>query len=305
MESEIRNHSVECTPLDRFFAVPMFVVSMAFLLGTGALLHLTDGDLTCPLAVWLMAGLGFLYLFIVAETIAHWRSGSGNMKQHIAYLVMPIMRLCPRDHLSGKHVWLPGLGWRKTKTRLESFLARKFSGPMILIALLVLPVVGIEFLYADMIAEHPQRKFVIDTCSGFIWMAFVFEFVIMISVVEKRLRYCKKNWIDLAVVLLPLVSFMGAARLGRLVKLKQLSRTAKIYRMRGLAIRSWRAIVALDVIDALLRRDSEQRMEKLQNQIEEKQQEIEQLRSQMERLQAKVETDSAKALAKSKSTSTG
>ena len=120
-------------------------------------------------------------------------------------------------------------------------------------------------------------------------MAFVFEFVVMFSVVEKRLRYCKQNWIDLAVVLLPLVNFMGAARLSRLVKLKQLSRTAKIYRMRGLILRSWRAIVALDVIDTLLRRDSEQRMEKLQNQIDEKQQEIEQLKIQMQRLESKTD----------------
>ena len=134
----------------------------------------------------------------------------------------------------------------------------------------------------------PISRFAIDSCSGFIWMAFVFEFVVMFSVVEKRLRYCRQNWIDVAVVLLPLVNFMGAARLGRLVKLKQLSRTAKIYRMRGLVLRTWRAIVALGVIDTLLRRDPEQRMDKLRIQIEEKQEEIEHLHKELARIQAKT-----------------
>ncbi len=275
--------------MDRFFAVPMFVVSLLFLLITGALLHLTGQELTGSLGIRLLTGLGILYLFFVVEAVAHWHSGAANMKQHIAYLCIPMMRLCPRDHIEGDQAWVPGLGWRKRTPRLETYLARVFSGPMIVIALLVLPVVGVEFFYADAIAARPMRKFVIDTCSGFIWMAFVFEFVVMISVVEKRMRYCKQNWIDLAVVLLPLVNFMGAARLGRLVKLKQLSRTAKIYRMRGLVLRSWRAVVALDVIDALLRRDSEHRLERLENQIKEKQQEIEQLRMQMERLRLKAE----------------
>lgn len=293
----------DCTSLDRFFAVPMFVVATLFLLTTGALLHLTAGDLTSPLARWLLTVLGILYVFIVAEFVVQWRSGARNLRQHISYLLMPVMRLCPRDHRDGSHAWVPGFGWRKTTPRLEKFLARVFSGPMIVIALLVLPVIAIEFFYADSFNTHPQRKFIIDTCSGFIWMAFVFEFVVMISVVEKRWRYCKKNWIDLAVVLLPLVSFMGAARLGRLVKLKQLTRTAKIYRMRGLLLRSWRAIVALDVIDALLRRDTEQRMEKLERMIEEKELEISHLRSEIERIQTRAAKAAEKKAAAGKSPS--
>ena len=251
-----------------------------------------------------MVMLGILYLFFVAETVVHWCTGARNMKQHIAYLLMPIMRLCPHDHADGNLAWVPGLGWRKTTPQLATFLARIFSGPMIVIALLVLPVVGAEFLYADAMAAHPRRKFVIDTCSGFIWMAFVFEFVVMISIVQKRLRYCKKNWIDVAVVLLPLVSFLGAARLSRLAKLKQLSRTAKIYRMRGLVIRSWRAIVALEVIDALLRRDSDHRMEKLKDRIAEKQQEIDQLNNQVERLRLKIEKAAVEKEVAGRATST-
>ncbi|MFK7767083.1 MAG: hypothetical protein AB8B55_07660 [Mariniblastus sp.] len=290
-DEQYDRHSEECTRLDRILAVPMFVASILFLIGAACLLHLTDGDLFGPLGLKILILLGFIYLFFVAETIAHWKTGGKNMKQHIRFLLLPIMRICPRDHAEGKRAWIPGIGWRLLSSRLEKYLARLFSGPMIVIALLVLPVVAVEFFYAEQIAANWISKRVIELCSAFIWMAFVFEFVVMVSIVEKKVRYCKQNWIDLAVVLLPLVSFMGAARLGRLVKLKQLSRTAKIYRMRGLAIRSWRAVVALDVIDTILRRDPEQRMDRLQIQIDEKQEEIEYLRNQLEKIRERWEKE--------------
>lgn len=283
--------SVDCTKLDRILAVPMFIVGLVFLFVTGALLHLTKGNLASPLAIKLLICLGVLYLAFVVEAILHWRANGNNMRQHIRFLLIPIMRLCPRDHVDGKSAWIPLIGWRSVSPELEKHLSRRFSGPMIIIALMVLPVVGIEFMYFDKLAEKPISQFVIDTCSGFIWMAFVFEFVVMFSVVEKRLNYCRENWIDLAIVLLPLVSFMGAARLGRLVKLKQLTRTAKIYRIRGLALRAWRAVVALEVIDKVLRRNSEQQIERLRFKIEEKQKEIDILESELKRLQEKATKD--------------
>ena len=291
-------HSEEVSQLDRKLAVPMFLVALAFLLTTGALLHLTEGDLTSKLALWLIGGLALLYLPVVAETVLHYRAGSRNMKQHIWFLLMPILRLCPRDHVDGDRAWVPMIGWRNTTKRLEHYLSRLFSGPMIIIALAVLPIVALEFFYADYIEASQFRKIAILTCSGFIWMAFVFEFVVMLAVVDKKLAYCKQNWIDLAIVLLPLVSFMGAARLGRLIKLKQLSRTAKIYRMRGLLLRSWRAVIALDVIDRLLRRTPEDKMQKLQKLIVEKEIEIDDLKSELERVRLRAEKAAKKKLAK-------
>jgi len=283
----------QVTRLDRILAVPMFIVSIGFLIGMAGLFHLTHGDFASPLAIKIFIGLGALYLVFVAEAIAHYRSGAANMRQHWRYLLMPILRICPRDHVSGQHAWIPGLGWRETSEKLETTLSRIFSAPMIIIALLVLPVVGAEFIYADKIALSAAVKNVISACSAFIWMAFVFEFVIMFSVVEKRVRYCRQNWIDIAVILLPLVSFLGAARLGRLMRLNQLSRTAKIYRMRGLAIRAWRAIVALDVLDKILRRDPEYRMDKLRVQIEEHEKEVAQLRARLAKLERSAVADSS------------
>ena len=263
----------------------MFVASILFLLLTGAIVHLKEGHLlNTQVGTGCLIGLSLLYPLFVIETAAHYLAGSRNMRQHFWYLLMPIFRLCGRDHINGTHVWLPMLGWQETNRSLEKLLARRFSIPMIIIALLVLPVVILELFWAELIIDSPRLTFALETATVWIWMAFVFEFVIMISVVKRKLLYCRKNWIDLAIVLLPMLSFMRAARLGTLMQIKQLSRTARVYRLRGIALRTWRAFVTLDVLAMILKRDPSYRMEKLQEQIVEHDEELTYLKSELNRL---------------------
>ena len=286
------NH--EPSDLDRILALPMFLAALLYLLVFGFLIHTepVDGPLKFQYSPafrqFCLGTLIVLYLAILGETIAHKLAGSRNMRQHIWFLLFPAFRLCPRDHHDGSHAWVVGFGWHKTTPRFERYLARRFSGPMMLIALMVLPVIAIEHFYLKNRELDAIWAFGIQTATGFIWMAFVFEFVVMLTVVEKKAKYCKQNWIDIAVILLPLIAFLRAARLGRLLKLQQLSRTAKIYRMRGLAMRTWRAVVTLDVIDMLLRRDPTYRIDKLESQIIEKQLEIEHLEHELEQVRQKV-----------------
>ncbi len=293
MEYE-KTQQLVLTDLDRKLAVPMFVVALLFLLIGGFLLHTEPGELEglshYPplLRRFLWIALGLLYLAIVGEFIAHRNTGGRNLRQHWWMLAVPFFRLSARDHVNGECVWIPGLGWQKSTRALEQHLSRLFSGPMIVIALLVLPVVGIELIWARVIESHVIWQFALQTATGFIWMAFVVEFVVMFTVVEKKLRYCKQNWIDIAIIVLPLFAFLRIARLGRLLKVQQISRTANIYRMRGLALRSWRAIVTLGMIDRLLRRDPSYRIDKLEQQILEKEAEIHLLKSEVDRIREKA-----------------
>ena len=204
------------TFLDEKLATPMFLVALLFLLVAGFLLHTGPGDLpesfqhTSTLRSLCWITLGLLYICLIAETVAHSLAGSNNMRQHLWYLVIPFSRLCPRDHVDGSHAWVVGMGWKRTTPRFEKYLGRVYSGPMIVIALMVLPVVGAELYWKDSITS--TWRFVIQTATGLIWMAFVFEFFLMVTVVEKKLRYCKQNWIDIVVIVLPLIAFLRAAR---------------------------------------------------------------------------------------------
>ena len=305
----------ETTELDRKLATVMFLCAAAFLTLAGAFLHLTEpGDLVSaepivtetasgdgnevatgglsPLSRNILLGMVLFYVPLIVEAVLHYRDGR-SIRQNLWYLVFPFLRLCPRDHLDGDAVWIVGLGWKRISGHLETYLTKMFGGPMILIALLVLPVVAIEFFKADTIAQDWRWRLTIQGCSAFIWIAFVFEFVIMVSVVEKKFTYCRKNWIDLAIVLLPLVSYLGAARLSRLMKLKQLAKTTRMYRMRGLALKGWKAVVALEMIDTLLRRSDDDKISNLETAIAEKETELSELKEKLETIKKRCQTSPA------------
>ena len=124
-------HSAEVSELDRELAPGMSAVALTFLLITGAFLHLTEGQMFSTFGARCLIALGLLYLLLIAEMVVHYRAGSKNMGQHKWFLLIPFMRLCPRDHIDGSHIWIPWIGWRKRSRHLEDYLTRLFSGPQI------------------------------------------------------------------------------------------------------------------------------------------------------------------------------
>jgi voltage-gated potassium channel len=66
--------------------------------------------------------------------------------------------------------------------------------------------------------------------------------------------------------------------------LQQLSRTARVYRMRGLAMRAWRALLVLEIVRRILHGRPEQRLKKVEDLILLKQQELTDLEAERQRL---------------------
>ncbi|HVV99544.1 MAG TPA: hypothetical protein VHB77_04350 [Planctomycetaceae bacterium] len=268
--------------LDRFAAPVMFAASLAFLACTSGLMHLTDENgmpLAAQVCLWGVIGLYPLFLLELAAALT---ARSPRWKQHLLFCFLPPLRLCARDHETGTKVWLPRMGWSVVDPSLRERIEKAFSMPMIAIALMVLPVMGIEQLWPDTAVEF------IHVATGLIWLAFTFEFLTMIGIVERKVRYCKEHWIDLAVILLPLIAFLRVARLGRLLRLQQLSKTARVYRIRGLMMRAYRAVLVLELVERLMRGTPEKQLAKLREQLAEKEQEVAALRSQIESLLAQT-----------------
>ena len=72
---------------------------------------------------------------------------------------------------------------------------------MIVVALSLLPVIIIEFFWYKTIATNDAWKFAMQSTMAFIWAAFTFEFIVMISVVRRKKRYVIRHWIDLAMAM--------------------------------------------------------------------------------------------------------
>jgi voltage-gated potassium channel len=211
--------------------------------------------------------------------------------------LIPPLRLCARHPDMDSKVWLPGIGWQVSDDDLRRRLEHLFSIPMILIALTILPILLIEYLMSHQIAARPWLRNLLHVSMGVIWLAFAVEFIVMVSVAKKKLRYCKEHWIDLAIILLPLISFLRslrvirATRLARVAKVQQLSKMGRLYRLRGLAMRALRAILLLELLHRLFGISIEKKIKSLEARLEEKEREVASIKARIAELQRQLQQE--------------
>jgi len=278
--------------LDRHLAWPMFLVTMTFLLCLGGTIQAVRAqiDVIEPHEPWQMGvtvvawGLVILYPVYLVELVLFFVLGSPTWKQHLAFALVPPLRLGVRDHVTGERVWLPGLGWQRVNHALRRRVGKTFSMPMIVIALLVLPLLAIEFGWQQLVADSWLVAFGLRTGTTIIWLAFTIEFIVMVSIARKKIQYCTKHWLDLVIICLPLVSFLRALRLGQLMRLQYVARATRVYRLRGLSQKAFRAVLLWDVINRFLYRDPVKRRMRLLEKLEEKELELELLRAELHKL---------------------
>lgn len=269
---------------DRLSGPLLFGFSILFLVVCGLLLHfgvserVESREQAAALGRWAVA----ISWIFPAEALWHWINGRRLHPQHWWAAVIPVLRAGAKDHEEGTHIWLPGLGWQRADDRLERTLNRVLAWPMIGLAVLIVPLVAIEYGLANWLAKHALWSKCLEVATGIIWMAFVIEFVLMISVTRNKFRYALRHWLDLIVILLPVLAFLRTAQLGRLARLKDLSRTVRAYRLKSLSTRSWRAFLTLEFFDRLARRNLTAYVSRLEEQLADKLEEIQRLQEKLE-----------------------
>ncbi len=249
---------------------------------------------------------------VALETVYHWLSRPWNTvtrKYHyfgLLFCVCPSLRMCARSPELGSRIWLPGLGWRVANKRLRTRLERRFSVPMILIALMIMPVLIVDFFMKAQVAQYAWLRLLLHFCTGVIWFAFATEFILMFSVAKRKIDYCKKHWIDLAIILLPFIMFvrslrvLQATRAVNLIRVTQISKFARVYRLRGTAIKALRALVLLDLFQRLTG-GPESKIKRLKSRLSIIETEAKQLRRKVNRLQRTLRERESECAAESTS----
>jgi len=274
----------------------MSALALLFLLLTAYSIHhfkYHPGDLgTSRLLGWTFVAL-WAILFLEA-LVGYWRQGDFSRKASLRLFLLwliPPYRIALSPHPAGRCVWLPGMGWRHADQDCFDLLDRAFSVPMMLIALLILPILAIELFWASQVAAYPTLGQMLDLGTALIWVAFALEFIIMSTVAQKKLVYVVKHWINLAIILLPLLAFLRGFQVTRLLRLGKLGKALKVYRLRGLGLRAWQAVVALEVLERLLHRDPLSRLYHLREQLAEKEREVERLHCRIHEVETQLEQD--------------
>ncbi len=235
-----------------------------------------------------LSGLAILTPLFWGEALWCRLRQSANARHVFWSAVLPPLRLGVRDPQSNTQIWLPRLGWRTVDARLQHDVSQALSAPMLGVSLLVLPVILVEFLLAERLDSDQRLARATQFATSLIWWAFAFEFIVMVSVTDKRLNYCKKHWLDLAIILLPLLAFLRALRLGRLLRLHNLSKTARMYKLRGVVMRTYRALLLIEAIQRLMHGSPERRLEKLRHQLAVHEEQADLLRSEISKLESQT-----------------
>ncbi len=228
-----------------------------------------------------------IWPIVALESLFHWLTRPWNrdyLRYHffgLLFCLCPSFRICARSPEMGHRIWLPGLGWRQVNKRLRRRLERYFSVPMIFIALLILPVLVVEFFMKAQVVEYAWLRMALHVGTGIIWFAFAFEFILMVSVAKKKVDYCKAHWLDIAIIALPAFSFLRSLRV---LRASQVAKMARVYRIRGTAVRVLRGLILLEFFHRLPGNDLERRIERLDRQLNEVEAEAKAIRRKIARL---------------------
>jgi hypothetical protein len=142
-------------------------------------------------------------------------------------------------------------------------------------------------------ARWPAVRFATRVGEALIWAAFALEFTVMISIVERKFRYCRQHWIDLLVIVLPLIGFLRSLRLVRLARLQQVGKFTRLYRLRGSVLRAQRGMVVASVVERKLVRNPRKQLAQLKDTLVEKERETETLRKRIRELEQEIERQDA------------
>jgi voltage-gated potassium channel len=107
-------------------------------------------------------------------------------------------------------------------------IERRLEGPLLVFALLTIPAIAIE----QSGAGEPWDTLAV-VLSWSIWLAFLFELVVMLRVVPEKSRWLRDHPLDLAIVILTppfLPASMQAARVFRLLRLLRLLKAGVLFR---------------------------------------------------------------------------
>jgi hypothetical protein len=212
----------------------------------------------------------------------------------VAITLVPPLRMGMPCPWTGR-LWLPWWGWCERGKGLEDRLDRAFHKPMLVFAVLILPVLALEYARVEEVRSSHSLALTLHISVAVIWVAFATEFAVKVSASRRPFVYSRERWLDLAIVLVPLLEFAlsqlaEAAPLARLLRLsraaapEQIARMGQVYRLRGLLMKAWRAVLVLRLVAKLTGNTPTKQLRRLELQIAEAEASLADLRAQAEEL---------------------
>jgi voltage-gated potassium channel len=109
------------------------------------------------------------------------------------------------------------------RTALERFEAAT-ELPLLILALAMIPLLVLP-LFIDL-PSGVERSFV--AADWFIWAVFAFEYVVRLTLTAERVRFVRREWPDLLIIVLPFLRPLRIVRSARALRLLRMGRLAAV-----------------------------------------------------------------------------
>ncbi len=277
----------------RRFAPTMFLLTWIYLVVIGIILHwwnlapvLDSHDRTLTLKLLSVVWFPFLVEALVALVAVP--PYPGKLRRILLVLLFPPARLGVSPMTAAGWIWLPRLGWRRKTPSLYRYVEKVLALPMLWVALLILPLLGVEYLLSGLVHEHHWLELALDAGVVFIWIAFAAELSIMLTLAPNKLAYLKGHWLNVLIVVLPFFAMLRSLRLVRVAQLSKSGKLLRAYRLRSVLTRGYESLLALSVLERLLNRDPVKERDRLIREIKLKTQELKRLEDKLIRLEKRI-----------------
>ena len=267
-----------------------FLALAAFILPHGGVSDdFSDLSINALWVRWLFVGIWFV---IILEGLFGVAMTSDRLKPALLRFLLvsaiPPFRATISPEFPNTQIWLPRTDWKALNRSLFDHIELKLALPMLLITLLILPIIAGELFFNAYIKQAPALALLLHTTTAFIWFAFALEFILLVSVAEKKVDYCKKHWINIVIILLPVVAFLRTLQIFRFLRLTKAGKLLRAYRLRGLSTRAMRIILMLNLIERFMQRNPQKYAAHLQEKIKEKEGELAELQEKLQQTQTRI-----------------
>jgi len=166
-------------------------------------------------------------------------------------------------------------------------IEKQFLYPILLISLIMIPFWIMEIFEKTSI--HPLLYHIINWGNAVIWGLFLTEFIIMISITQKKGHYVIKHWLELFIIILPLLALSRFILITKYLKISKstyilwlvkIQNMLNIYRARSVINRLIRILIIIDIVKRFYQRKNPQRyLLILKNELREKEEEVTDLKN--------------------------
>ncbi|MCK5716960.1 MAG: hypothetical protein KAH77_05670 [Thiomargarita sp.] len=278
--------------IEFFIARIMFILTIIFLALAAILiqyLQVDDGLDFLPRHQEMIDVLLILWcLFFLERLIYLIICPKKNYLAQLCTVLLPPLRLQAR-HCEGQKYILWDFTWYAADEATSKHIEKRFLYPILICSIVLIPFWIAEIFFPQGWGKHPILFHIINMGNALIWGLFVIEFIIMFSLTKKRSQYVIKHWLEIFIILLPMLALARFLLISKYFYLSKhaywfvkLQKILNIYRARTVVTRIIRIFIIIDVVKRLYwMKNPEKYLSVLQEQLLEKEAEVADLKKQI------------------------